>query len=1025
MSVKRLFLLVVILFSFSVSTVHAQFGKNAVRYSELKYFYESLRFDVWSNLDPKDPIQGEKIRQYVETLENARNWMSGPEVFNHTIDKRIPIFVWETHTYMENSNLVGGFMPEGVGAFVESERKREVHKDDFSPTLSPAIIVHELVHEFQFDIYNPRFIQKIAGAGSLPNGWFEGCAEYIAGLYEPHTRDDIRRRNQRMTASNPKSIPTWVALQTGEAVDPYSMWSMVPEFLEDKFPGGGVAFCTQPLKGKLRLGEFIYEMSKGSLGNPEINSEEFDQQVRQYWGKERGFEVERVSKLNPYEENENISGRSVTPYGHPYPMLSPLQSPDGSSLAAFSVQNNGIALVGYKIRPKHVYVPLEEIKKARGNKPLKMEDLGIDKVRNLTPQLPPVPWEYLVVEGLGTWPFNGFDGSWSRDGSNRIAFFARVNRDHALVVIDADSRKVLQKIEFESLGLELNQAFSPAFTPDGQYVIFSAKFNTRRDLYSIYLETKEIVNLTDDERFDTAPSVSPDGTKVIYVGSDGDYQHLFLYHFADGRKEQLTFGPFNDSAPSWSDDGSTVVYTSDEVGKVFNLYTLDLASRSVSQWTEFFSGVETPLFVRNSLDMVYFVIYRDDDQYLSFIYSNYEIFEAKLKKPVRQYQVTDDKTGYKQIFNPNRDLFRVQLDENQLLNPKDPPERWNCGGGQVQFGVSTYWGMFGQSFVGCSNILETKQHLGQYLSYGSFRIIDYRYLNQEKRKTWSIGGHERKLPMGYLFYDIAKRYPKQEILNNTWLHDLSVDLSGSYPLNKFNRIELFSRLRYQSFNLYGSPIGQIDESFFTEYPDVYSQKEMQMFNFLKDSGGPNLSFGTAYVRDTIIYSQNAWGPLHGNALRAQVEVAPRFGDRFSGFVSGNVQARMYRRLLGSDSVVFANRFDMMATTRANGDFMLLCGPEMLRRCEYGSESGNQVIYGSTELRFPMPGTALLGQGVRGLLFMDGAFARFSDTGLPARKFRSYGFGLQYVLPFIGMPAQTIWNRENGKWKSTFYITMHW
>lgn len=1029
MSIKRLFLSIILLLCFGVLPANAQFGKNAVRYDELKYFYESLRFDVWSNLDPKDPIQGEKLRQYVEILENARNWMSSSKVFNHNIQKRIPVFVFKTHTDMEANNLVGGFMPEGVGAFVESDRRREVLKDDFSPTLGPAIIVHELVHEFQFDIYNPRLIQKVVGAASLPNGWFEGCAEYIAGLYDPHTRDDIRRRNQRMSASNPKSIPTWIALHTGQAVDPYSMWSMVPEFIDSKYSGMGLAFCTQPLNGKLRLGDFVYEMSKGELGNPDINSEEFDQQARQYWGKERGFEIERVMKLNPYEENANISGRTVTPHGHPYPMFSPILSPDGSSVATFSVQNNGLAIVRHDIPAENVYRTLEEIKKER-QKSIKdrlsgKKDLDPNKIKNLTPQLPPVPWEYLVAENLTTWPFNGFDGSWSRDGSNIIAFFARIKRDHALVLIDADSGKILRKIEFEKPGFELNQAFSPSFSPDGKKIVFSAKINTRRDLYSIDLDTEKVTNVTDDERFDTAPVVSPDGTKIVYIGSDGDFQHLFLYHFTDGRKEQLTFGPFNDSAPSWSDDGLNIVYTSDEINKVFNLYTLELATRNVSQWTEFFSGAQTPLFARNSLDTVYYVVYRDDDQYQATVYGNYEIFEAKLKKPIRQYQVTDSKVGYKLIFNPSRDLFKVELDQNQLLNPKEPPERWGCMGGQVQFGLSTYWGMFGQTVFGCSNILETKSHMGQYLSYGSFRIIDYRYHNQEKRRGWSVGGHQHRMPMAYLFYDIVKRYPNQEILRNTWMNETAVDFSTSYPFDKFNRFEFFSRLRRQSFTLYGQSIKSLDEGFLTESPNVFKDKDLEMFRFLRNSNGNSLSFGTAFVRDTILYSGNAWGPLHGNALRLQFEAAPPAGSAFNGFISGNIQARMYKRLFGGNSVVFANRFDLMTTTRANGDFMLLCGPEMLRRCDYGSVAGNQVAYASTELRFPIPGTALLGQGVRGLLFADGAYAKFSGESFPAQKLSSYGFGLHYVIPFIGMPAQTIWAREDGKWKSTFYVTVHW
>src|SRR3989344_1783933 len=443
------------------SVSYAQFGKNNVRYNQLDHFYESARFDVWHNLDTNDPAQMEYLRQVIDNLENARDWMGGPMVFGHNIEKRIPIFFYKTHTDMESSNLVGGFLSEGTGAFVESARKRMVLKGDFSRPLGRAIGGHELAHEFQFDIYDPGLIQKIVGSVQLPNGYFEGCAEFIAGLYDPHTRDYIRRREQRAFASNPKSLPTWIALNSGQN-NPYTMWSMIPEFLEAKF-SAGVAFCTQPLKNKIGLGEFIYDVAKGELGNPDVNSEKFDQRNRHYWGMELGFELNRINRPKPYEENDNFKGRTATPYGHPYPVLSPMLSCDGRQIATFTVQSNGIALVRYQIPEETAYRSRVERARAKkdGEKKPVFLNTGRDLIKNLTPQLPPVPWEYLVVQGLETWSFNGSDGDWSCRG-NKIAFFARIKRDHALVIIDAETGEVLRKIELELPVLD--QAFSQIFT---------------------------------------------------------------------------------------------------------------------------------------------------------------------------------------------------------------------------------------------------------------------------------------------------------------------------------------------------------------------------------------------------------------------------------------------------------------------------------------------------------------------------------------------------------------------------------
>ncbi|MDP3696694.1 MAG: hypothetical protein Q8R55_01525 [Candidatus Taylorbacteria bacterium] len=1055
-----------------------QFGKNNVRYNQLDQFYESHRFDVWHNLDPNDPAQMEYLRQVIDNLEGARNWMSGSKIFGHSIEKRIPIFFYKTHTDMESSNLVGGFMPEGVGAFVESGRKRMVLKADFSRPLGRAIGVHELVHEFQFDISSPNVIQEAVGITRLPNGYYEGCAEFLAGLYDPHTRDDIRRREQRNFAASPKTLPTWGALNNG-TVNPYTMWSMIPEFLEDKF-SGGVAFCTQPLKNKVRLGEFVYDLTKGELGDPDINSEKFDQHNRHYWGVEKGFELDRISRPKPYEENDNFKGWTVTPYGHPYPMLSPAS--DGTQIAAFTIQKNGVALVRYDIPRETAYLSKAEREKGKKGNVLKRLRLKPDPVKNLTPQLPPVPWVYLIVQGFETWPFNGFDLDWWQDPDwiikvkdahrnlensnkmlawlknipdkykakdhaltvkaledgvrsfendlenlkqipdvNKIAFFARINRDHALVIIDAENGKILRKIELDYALYQLDQAFSPSFSPDGKSIYFSAVKDITRDIYRVDLTATGVMldNYTKDERFDTAPSVSPDGTKIAYIGSDGDFQHLFMLDISNGiiEKEQLTFGEFNDSSPSWSDDGSTLVYVSDEADRIWNLYTLELATRTVSQWTNFLGEVKTPLFAKGSLNTVYYAVFHDDDQYRNNIYPNYEIFAAELKKPIRRYPVIDKGESNVFAFNPSRNLFSHQLDSNQLLNPKKPPENWGFSPSNLNAGWSP-WGFFTTGIVERSNILETKSHIASFLSYGSFKDINYSYLNREKRMSRQWGAHYVKLPLYFQFFDFKEGYPKQYVLNRTWVEEFSANLSVQYPKNRFNRWELFSTLRHRSYLFRG-----ISQTLIDENPNFFTPTDSEVFKSLDNSSGSSVIFGGAYVRDTVLYSGKTQGPFHGNAFRLQIEAAPPLGHALLGYTSVSVDARTYKHL--SSGTLFAGRFSAVTTSRDNGEVVLMGGPKTLRGKPFGFMIGNQAAYASGELRFPFidailtPGGAMAVGPFRGLLFFDAGVAKFSDQRLPSQRETSVGGGIQFL------PFNFLWTRENGKWRPSFYINMNW
>jgi outer membrane protein assembly factor BamA len=330
--------------------------------------------------------------------------------------------------------------------------------------------------------------------------------------------------------------------------------------------------------------------------------------------------------------------------------------------------------------------------------------------------------------------------------------------------------------------------------------------------------------------------------------------------------------------------------------------------------------------------------------------------------------------------------------------------------------------MLGQGLFRCSNILETKEHLALFFINGDLNIVDYSYTNQEKLNEKSIDFHRYRMPYYYQFYDIANRYPAQVILNNTWITENALDFHIKHPMNKFNRLEFFSGIRNRSFSVFGYDVDDLNEDLFS--PDFgFTNQDIQFYRFLRNSSGSNVFLGMAYVRDTVLYSNKTWGPFHGNAFRAQLEFAPSLGEEFQGYTSINVIARTYRHL-GSSSL-FAAQAKLLKTTRENGDFMLLCGPEMLRGCEYGSIIGNKIGYASAELRFPLPGTYVLYQNIRGLLFVDSAYASFSNDNFSANKKNTFGFGLHYFIPFLGLPAQSIWIRDNGKWKPSFYITFHW
>ena len=996
---------------FGAVPAQAQFGQNQVVYNNKEVlFYQSEHIDFYHWQDINDEDQIKYLAHVVDQAERSYRFLSG--YLGHSLSKKPNLVFYGTHHEFTATRILGNhFIPEGILAFAMPTTSLPVRyvlaiKLDTSMEEYDATITHEMAHIFQFDM-GPNILKRAVGSGP-PNWIMEGGAEFLGNEYNSSRTDDLRGAERRGAGANPeKDLPTWLDLNE-ESADPYTFGAMTLQFIKEKYGEDVVKkFLVRAFKDGEDLVAVLAELTDGAVRSPE----RFDEAQRDYWREKFGPEM--LAKPRPYQENEYFRGRHFAPAEYPYPIIAPVLSPDGKKTAFLTVspKHGSVVVIVASALPREVqkYVPKLKLGRTQGAQKLEKEEWEIEI---LTPYLPPKHYEYIAL-GIQTPSL-----SWSRAGDKEyISFFAQSGKDHVLFIVDPNNKKNLK-----SVPIPLDNASSPAFSPDGDKVYFSASQNITRDIFAVDLNSGKIDKITNDPAYDESPAVSPDGTKIAYVSFVGFYRKLFVLDMSTREKKQLTYNSYNDLAPSFSDDGKTIVYTSDEKDGVSNIYTIDLDTNVVSQLTDFFGFSFTPRFARDEKDRIYYAHLWQYDQYRNFIGQNWELFEVLSKKPYRQYLMKDNSEPDYPVFIPEKDLFQFELDENQLLNPTPGPEKWSCSAGNVQMGFSSYWGTFGQSYVGCSNLLQTKQHNALFVLYGDFRILDYSYLNQKKRTTWLWNVNRTQMPLGYRFYDFTKGYPEQPLLKLTWVKETSFNLFTSYPLNKFNRVEVFSRLRNRSYTIAGLSSGAAKD-IIDSFPGEFADNEVQLVNFFSRSETSNLSFGAAYVRDTVLYSNNTWGPFHGNALRAQIEFAPPVGNEFGRYSSVNVAARTYRHL-GSSSL-FAGRADVMANSRSNGDFMLLCGPDRLRGCAYGSIIGNQVGYVSGELRFPVPGTYILFTGVRGFLFADAAYARFSNEKFPAQKFGTYGFGLQYLLPFFGLPAQTVWTRDNDQWKPSFYITLNW
>lgn len=110
------------------------------------------------------------------------------------------------------------------------------------------------------------------------------------------------------------------------------------------------------------------------------------------------------------------------------------------------------------------------------------------------------------------------------------------------------------------LGLE----YSPAFSPDGQWVVFTAEPGGQADVYRIRPDGTGLEQLTDDPAFDDQGALSPDGRTLAFVSTRArGTADVWLLDVASKTASNLTDHSSGNFRPRWSPDGAWIAFTSD------------------------------------------------------------------------------------------------------------------------------------------------------------------------------------------------------------------------------------------------------------------------------------------------------------------------------------------------------------------------------------------------------------------------------------------------------------------------------
>jgi len=101
---------------------------------------------------------------------------------------------------------------------------------------------------------------------------------------------------------------------------------------------------------------------------------------------------------------------------------------------------------------------------------------------------------------------------------------------------------------------------NPAWSPDGQWLVFESSIDSFRDLYKVQRDGTGLTRLTEAPHGSFEPAFSPDGHSIVFASSRDGNAELYVMR-ADGTgTRRLTNYPKDDMAPQFSPDGQQVLF---------------------------------------------------------------------------------------------------------------------------------------------------------------------------------------------------------------------------------------------------------------------------------------------------------------------------------------------------------------------------------------------------------------------------------------------------------------------------------
>jgi WD40 repeat protein len=916
---------------FTAPAAAQYFGRVPVQWEHLKFqVLKTDHFDVYFYPEGRQAAE--------QAGRMAERWYARlSRILGHEFKDRQPLILYASHPHFQQTNTVGGPPGEGTGGVTEAFKRRIVLPVGASLEETDHVLGHELVHAFQYAMTGQGKVSdtNFPSALQMPLWFIEGMAEYLSvGPVDPHTAMWLRDAARR-----DKGLPTISKLGSTRYF-PYRYGQALWGFLAGRY------------------GDHVFGDALRKIGP-------------------RSNDAELVLKAVTGVDSETLSKDWHAAIRNDFaPVVAGKKDPPDYGAALVTEKRQGGRLnVGPALNPEGTRLAF------LSEREMFSVELFLQDVRtgDVTRQLS----RTVTNPHLESLQFISSSGSFDRTGRH-FALGAVARGRPSLLVIETEGGRKQREIPFPKLG----EIYTPAFSPDGKSVVFSALVGGFTDLYVYDLEAGRLRRLTDDFYADLQPVWSPDGKTVAFAtdrfSTDlktlgaGNYR-LAAVDVASGEIRRLpSFEKGKNINPQWSPDGKSLYFLSDRTG-ITNIYRLDVAGGELYQLTDLLGGVSgitalsPALSAAAGADRIAYSVYED---------GKYEIYAIEGAEKLAGWAVGRDEPRYAGVIPGAKvggAVLAARSDTTKGLAEtssfKTAPYKPKLGLDYIgQPYVAGGADRYGSFFAGGISMLFSDM-LGNHTLYTAIeatRVSGFSdvgglvgYVNRERRFNW--GGQIYQVPyvVGGFSQGAAVQNGQPVVIQQTVTQrqlERGVLIQGYYPLDAALRVEAMTGFRNLGFET------RVEQEVFSFRTGQLLSQERETI----EGDSLNLYEGTlALVRDTSVFGPTS--PVLGQRFR--LDVTPVFGTvRYTGaladfrqyfmpvrpltlagrilhygrYGSGGEDSRLYPLFLGYQSLV--RGYD-------TGSFNIQeCGDTTGGTCPvYDQLFGSRLLVGNVELRAPLLG----------------------------------------------------------------------